>query len=122
MPERFPTRTAHGCEWFLNAPRRERSDRADGPLIAIDPLLEARHKAYGFALNTPEPCVPTFLPTSSKRRDVANARNIASVTRKVLRCQRNSSTKSDAFSTERDSVSRSTLSVTTASRSAMAES
>src|ERR1700716_2065675 len=54
MREHFPTLTEHGCARLLNAPRRRRSDRADRPLIAIDPLIESRHKGYAFALNTPE--------------------------------------------------------------------
>ena len=54
MPEHFPTPTEHGYARLLNAPRRKRSDRADRPLIAIDPLLESRHKACVVASKRPE--------------------------------------------------------------------
>jgi hypothetical protein len=54
MPERFATLTETGRAPLSNATERGRSDRADRPLIAIDPLLESRHKACGIALNAPE--------------------------------------------------------------------
>jgi hypothetical protein len=54
MPERFATPMETDRAQLSNATKRGRSDRADRPLIAIDPLFESRHKACGIALNTPE--------------------------------------------------------------------